>query len=138
MTLLWIVLAVVYIACWVYFGLATFRKGHYWMFWIGFFIPILWIIGAFIAPTNRAAAGRRHEWRISARRRRHRGEEVQQSMTTTTSRARRPVPGTSKGGAVAVPHLSVAERVARGKAARAEVPRSRHAVFEPSPDRVDP
>ena len=34
--------------------------------------------------------------------------------------------------------LSVAERVARGKAARAEVPRSRHAVFEPSSDRVDP
>ena len=26
------------------------------MFWIGFFLPILWIIGAFIAPTERAAA----------------------------------------------------------------------------------
>jgi uncharacterized protein (DUF2252 family) len=38
----------------------------------------------------------------------------------------------------AVPHLTVAERVARGKAARAEVPRSRHAVFEPAPGRVDP
>jgi uncharacterized protein (DUF2252 family) len=37
-----------------------------------------------------------------------------------------------------VPHLSVAERVARGKAARAEVPRSSHGVFEPSPTRVDP
>jgi uncharacterized protein (DUF2252 family) len=37
-----------------------------------------------------------------------------------------------------VPHLSVAERVARGKAARAEVPRSDHAVFEPLPTRVDP
>jgi len=37
-----------------------------------------------------------------------------------------------------VPHLSVAERVARGKAARAEVPRSSHAVFEPSADRADP
>ena len=37
-----------------------------------------------------------------------------------------------------VPHLSVAERVARGKAARAEVPRSRHAVFEPAPTRADP
>ncbi|MGO9749943.1 MAG: DUF2252 domain-containing protein [Solirubrobacteraceae bacterium] len=37
-----------------------------------------------------------------------------------------------------VPHLTVAERVARGKAARAEVPRSRHAVFEPSPRRPDP
>jgi hypothetical protein len=38
----------------------------------------------------------------------------------------------------AVPHLSVAERVARGKAARAEVPRSSHAAFEPGPTRPDP
>jgi uncharacterized protein (DUF2252 family) len=37
-----------------------------------------------------------------------------------------------------VPHLSVAERVARGKAARAEVPRSAQAAFEPSPTRADP
>jgi uncharacterized protein (DUF2252 family) len=40
--------------------------------------------------------------------------------------------------AQAVPHLSVAERVARGKAARAEVPRARHGEFEPSPTRADP
>jgi uncharacterized protein (DUF2252 family) len=38
----------------------------------------------------------------------------------------------------AMPHLSVAERVARGKAARAEVPRSSHGSFEPSPTRADP
>ena len=38
----------------------------------------------------------------------------------------------------AIPHLSVAERVARGKAARAEVPRSSHAAFEPAPSRPDP
>jgi hypothetical protein len=56
MTFLWIVLAIVYIACWIYFGLTTFRKGHFWLFWIGFLIPILWIVGAFIAPTQRAAA----------------------------------------------------------------------------------
>jgi hypothetical protein len=56
MTFLWILLAIVYVACWVYFGLATFRKGHYWMFWIGFFLPFLWIIGALIAPTEHAAA----------------------------------------------------------------------------------
>ncbi len=37
-----------------------------------------------------------------------------------------------------VPHPSVAERVARGKAARAEVPRSSHATFEPLPTRADP
>ena len=38
----------------------------------------------------------------------------------------------------AVPHLTVDERVARGKAARAEVPRSRHAEFEAPHDRADP
>jgi uncharacterized protein (DUF2252 family) len=37
-----------------------------------------------------------------------------------------------------VPHLSVSERVARGKAARAEVPRSSHAHYEPRADRPDP
>src|SRR3954452_24840966 len=37
-----------------------------------------------------------------------------------------------------VPHLTVAERAARGKAARAEVPRSSHAAFEPQPTRADP
>jgi hypothetical protein len=56
MTFLWILLGIVYIACWLYFGMTTFRKGHYWMFWIGFFFPILWIVGALIAPTQRAAA----------------------------------------------------------------------------------
>ena len=55
MTFLWIILGVVYVACWIYFGLSTFRKGHYWLFWIGFFFPILWIIGAVIGPTPRAA-----------------------------------------------------------------------------------
>ena len=36
------------------------------------------------------------------------------------------------------PHLTVAERSARGRAARAEVPRSAHAVFEAAPDRPHP
>jgi uncharacterized protein (DUF2252 family) len=38
----------------------------------------------------------------------------------------------------AVAHLSAAERAARGKAARAEVPRSSHARYEPSSARTDP
>ena len=54
MIILWIFLGILYVACWIYFGLATFRKGHYWMFWMGFFLPFLWIIGALIAPTDRA------------------------------------------------------------------------------------
>ena len=45
--------------------------------------------------------------------------------------------GTNRATKV-VPHLTVAERAARGKAARAEVPRSSHAVFEPPARRDDP
>jgi uncharacterized protein (DUF2252 family) len=37
-----------------------------------------------------------------------------------------------------VGRLTPAERVARGKAARAEVPRESHAMFDPSSDRLDP
>jgi uncharacterized protein (DUF2252 family) len=37
-----------------------------------------------------------------------------------------------------VAHPSAEERAARGKAARAAVPRSRHATFEPAADRPDP
>jgi uncharacterized protein (DUF2252 family) len=37
-----------------------------------------------------------------------------------------------------LPHPSVAERVERGRAARARVPRSAHAAWEPPPDRPDP
>src|SRR5437764_9083048 len=49
-------------------------------------------------------------------------------MATTTARA----------GTLRVPHASVAERAARGKEARAEVPRSSHAAYEPAPGRPDP
>ena len=52
-------------------------------------------------------------------------------MATTTN-------GTTQAAASPVPHLSVAERVALGKAARDEVPRASHAAYTPSPDRADP
>ena len=63
--------------------------------------------------------------------------------TTTPSRrktaARR---GTASPGKKSEPapvaHLSVAERAARGKAARSEVPRADHAKFEPPASRADP
>src|SRR3984885_14242436 len=60
-------------------------------------------------------------------------------MTTTTPGKRSLASGpSSTPDATPVPHLSVSERVARGKAARAEVPRSSHARFEPSGDRSNP
>ena len=51
---LWIVLAITYIACLVLLGMATLRKGHTAMFWFGFIFPVLWIIGALMAPTAAA------------------------------------------------------------------------------------
>ena len=41
-------------------------------------------------------------------------------------------------GAPKVPHLTAAERAARGKAARSEVPRTSHAVLDPPSTRPDP
>ena len=48
--------------------------------------------------------------------------------------------GSAAGGRPIEPvaHFTVAERAARGKAARAEVPRRAHAAWEPSPVRADP
>jgi uncharacterized protein (DUF2252 family) len=64
-------------------------------------------------------------------------------MTTTaraTGKTGAPASRTAaaKTAPTVVPHLSVAERVASGKAARVEVPRASHAAFEPSPNRPDP
>jgi len=50
-------------------------------------------------------------------------EQEQEGQATTTGR---------------VEHPSEAERARRGKAARAEVPRSAHAAWEPAPDRPSP
>ena len=57
---------------------------------------------------------------------------------TATARRRASAAARKRKPAVAVPHLSVAERVAWGKAARAEMPRASHAKFEPPATRADP
>ncbi len=57
------------------------------------------------------------------------------AKVTESSGAKGPA---TPAGADPVAHQSVAERVARGKAARARTPRSSHAVFAPPPDRADP
>jgi hypothetical protein len=46
--------------------------------------------------------------------------------------------GGPSGKALRVEHPSEAERAAKGKAARAAVPRSAHAAWEPGPDRTSP
>jgi uncharacterized protein (DUF2252 family) len=57
------------------------------------------------------------------------------ATATATSRGTK---ASSTNGAGTTVHLSPAERVARGRAARSEVPRSSHAAFTPSTERPDP
>jgi uncharacterized protein (DUF2252 family) len=54
----------------------------------------------------------------------------------STKTRRKPASTRSRNGKV--PHLSLAERAARGKATRAEVPRRSHGSWEPAPGRRDP
>jgi hypothetical protein len=54
-TFLWIVFAAIYIAALISLGVMTLRKGHTMLFILGIFFPILWIVGAVLAPTPRAA-----------------------------------------------------------------------------------
>ena len=41
---------VVYLILVFTLGLMTLRNGHGWMFFFGLFLPLLWIIGAFMRP----------------------------------------------------------------------------------------
>ena len=56
MELLWITLAVLYVIAVFTIALTTLRKGHTALFWFGFIFPILWIVGALMAPTPAVAA----------------------------------------------------------------------------------
>ena len=55
-TFLWLVFVVIYIAALVALGATTFRKGHVVLFWLGIIFPVLWIIGAIMAPSARVEA----------------------------------------------------------------------------------
>jgi hypothetical protein len=53
---LWIVLGALYLTLFVLLGLATLRKGHYFLFFVGIILPFLWIVGALLGPTQSAQA----------------------------------------------------------------------------------
>jgi len=57
-TILWFLCAVVYVVVLITLGITTLRKGHILLFVIGIIFPVLWIIGALIGPTPRAAGAR--------------------------------------------------------------------------------
>jgi len=53
---LWILLGALYLTLFVFLGMATLRKGHYFLFFVGIIFPVLWIVGALLGPTQSAQA----------------------------------------------------------------------------------
>lgn len=61
MLVLWILLGVLYLGLLIWLGVTTLRRGHVVLFILGFFFPILWIVGAFVAGPNDAPIAREAE-----------------------------------------------------------------------------
>lgn len=53
--MVWIGLGILYILLLVTLGIATLRKGHWVMFILGIFLPLFWVIGALMGPTEAAS-----------------------------------------------------------------------------------
>jgi hypothetical protein len=47
----------IYVVLLVTLGVMTFRKRHFILFWIGIIFPVLWIVGALMAPAPDFEAG---------------------------------------------------------------------------------
>lgn len=52
----WALLVILYFALLVTIGVMCIRKGHWIMFIVGIFLPLFWIIGALMPPTEAARA----------------------------------------------------------------------------------
>ena len=48
---------IVYIILAVTLGVTTLRNGHGWLFFLGIFLPLLWVFGAFMRPSEAAVQG---------------------------------------------------------------------------------
>ena len=53
---LWILLGALYLTLFFLLGLATLRKGHYFLFFVGIIVPVVWVVGALARPTQSAEA----------------------------------------------------------------------------------
>jgi hypothetical protein len=53
--LAWVGLAILYFVLLVVLGFRALNRGHTILFWLGLFVPLLWVIGAVMPPTNAAS-----------------------------------------------------------------------------------
>jgi len=52
-----VLMGALYLVLLVTLGTMTWRKRHFVLFWVGIVIPVLWVIGAVLAPKPAPAGG---------------------------------------------------------------------------------
>lgn len=58
----WFGLGLLYFVLMVTLGVLTIRKGHWFMFIVGLFLPLFWLIGALLPPVVRVEPEYRPEY----------------------------------------------------------------------------
>ncbi len=53
-----VLMGILYFVLLVTLGTLTFRKRHFVLFWVGIIFPVLWVIGAIMAPKPSPAGPR--------------------------------------------------------------------------------
>jgi hypothetical protein len=52
-----VLMGALYFVLLVTLGTLTFRKRHFVLFWVGIVFPVLWVVGALMAPKPSPAGG---------------------------------------------------------------------------------
>lgn len=64
--MLYVGLGILYLFLFVFLGLRTFQKKHLVLFVLGFFVPLLWIVGAILPPKGMSRVDELYEQRDGA------------------------------------------------------------------------
>jgi hypothetical protein len=51
-TIVWLGLGALYLVLLLVLGVTTIRKGHKVLFFVGFLMPVLWLVGAVLPETS--------------------------------------------------------------------------------------
>jgi hypothetical protein len=66
-SLLYVGLGIIYVVLLVFLGVRTIKNGHWILFIIGFFIPLVWILGGMLPPKGMSRMDALYEQRERSR-----------------------------------------------------------------------
>ncbi len=63
LSLLYVGLGIIYVFLLIFLGVRTIKNGHWILFIIGFFIPLVWIVGGMLPPKGMSRMDAMYEGR---------------------------------------------------------------------------